>query len=56
MFQNDPAQQNANGRRTLPVPSTFIIDRDGTVKFAYVEADWRVRVEPADVVAALKTL
>jgi hypothetical protein len=26
------------------------------VKFAYVEADWRVRVEPADVVAALKTL
>jgi peroxiredoxin len=56
VFQNDPAQQNANGRRSLPVPSTFIIDRDGTVKFAYVEADWRVRVEPADVVAALKTL
>ena len=43
VFQNDPAQQNANGRRTLPVPSTFIIDRDGTVRFASVNADWRVR-------------
>jgi peroxiredoxin len=56
VFQNDPAKQNANGLRTLPVPSTFIIDRDGIVRFAYVDADWRVRVEPADVVAALKTL
>jgi peroxiredoxin len=56
VFQNDPAKENANGRRTLPVPSTFIIDRDGTVRFASVNADWRVRVEPADVVAALKAL
>jgi peroxiredoxin len=56
VFQSDPAKQNANGRRTLPVPSTFIIDRDGTVRFASVNADWRVRVEPADVIAALKAL
>ena len=54
VFQNDPAKQNADGRRTLPVPSTFVIDRDGTVRFASVNADWRVRVEPADVVAALR--
>ncbi len=56
VFQSDPAKQNANGQRTLPVPSTFIIDRDGTVRFASVDADWRVRVEPADVIAALKAL
>lgn len=56
VFQNDPAQQNANGRRTLPVPSTFIIDRDGTVRFASVNADWRVRVEPDEVIAVLKAL
>ncbi len=56
VFQSDPAKQNANGRRSLPVPSTFIIDRDGTVRFASVNADWRVRVEPADVIAALKAL
>ena len=56
VFKSDPAQQNADGRRSLPVPSTFIIDRDGTVRFAAVNADWRVRVEPADVIAALKAL
>jgi len=56
VFQNDPAAQNANGRRSLPVPSTFVIDRDGIVRFASVNADWRVRTEPDDVIAALKAL
>ena len=56
VFQNDPAQQNADGRRSLPVPSTFVIDPAGTVRFASVDADWRVRVEPVDVVAALRAL
>ena len=56
VFHNDPAEQNADGRRSLPVPSTFVIDRDGIVRFASVDADWRVRVEPADVVAALQAL
>lgn len=56
VFQNDPAAQNADGRRSLPVPSTFVIDRQGVVRFASVNADWRVRVEPTDVVAALKSL
>jgi peroxiredoxin len=48
--------QNADGRRSLPIPSTFVIDRNGIIRFAVVNADWRVRVEPTDVVAALKTL
>ena len=56
VFQNDPALQNADGRRSLPVLATFVIDQDGTVRFASVDADWRVRVEPADVVAALAAL
>jgi peroxiredoxin len=56
LFQNDPAVHNADGRRSLPVPSTFVIDRTGTVRFASVDADWRVRAEPADVIAALEGL
>jgi len=56
VFQNDPAEQNADGRRSLPVPSTFVIDRHGIVRFASVNADWRVRVEPAEVVNALRSL
>jgi peroxiredoxin len=56
LFENDPAEHNADGRRSLPVPSTFVIDRTGTVRFASVDADWRVRAEPADVIAALEGL
>jgi peroxiredoxin len=56
VFQNDPAEQNADGRRSLPVPATFVVDRDGTVRFASVNADWRVRVEPAEILAALWVL
>jgi peroxiredoxin len=53
VFHNDPGQQNADGSRSLPVPATFVIDREGTVRAAFVSADWRVRAEPADVLAAV---
>ena len=56
VFQNDPADQNADHSRSLPVPATFVIDRDGTVRWALVTADWRARAEPADIVAALRAL
>ena len=56
LFQNDPAVHNADGRRSLPVPSTFVIDRTGTVRFAWVDADWRVRARAGDVIAALEGL
>lgn len=56
VFQNDPAVQNADGRRSLPVPATYVIDRSGTVRFASVNADWRIRVEPTEVIAALNAI
>jgi len=56
VFQNDPATQNADHTRSLPVPATFVIDRGGIVRAAFVSADWRYRPEPADIVAALEAL
>jgi peroxiredoxin len=56
VFQNDPASQNADHSRSLPVPATFVIDRDGIVRAAFVSADWRYRPEPADIIAALEAL
>jgi len=38
----------------LPLPATFVIAQDGTIAFAEAHADFRVRPEPADVVAAIK--
>ena len=37
----------------LPLPGTFIVDRRNTITFAEAHADFRVRPEPADVLAAL---
>ncbi len=56
VFQNDPKVQNANGTRSLPVPATFVIDRQGVIRAAFVDADWRVRVAPEDVAAVLASL
>lgn len=37
----------------LPVPGTFAVGRDGVVRHAFVDVDFRNRAEPADVIAAL---
>jgi len=56
VFQNDPREQNADHSRSLPVPATFVIDRNGIIRAAFISADWRYRPEPADIVAALEAL
>jgi peroxiredoxin len=56
VFQNDPAAQNADGTRSLPVPATFVIDRRGIIRAAFVDPDWRVRVAPEQIEAALEEL
>ncbi|MGJ8696873.1 MAG: peroxiredoxin-like family protein [Verrucomicrobiaceae bacterium] len=44
------------GTNKLPLAATYIIARDGTIKWAFVEADYRSRAEPADIVAFLKKM
>jgi peroxiredoxin len=47
---------NGNGRWALPMTATYVIDRRGIIVFADVDADYRRRAEPADVLAHLKTI
>jgi peroxiredoxin len=44
-----------NGDKTweLPIPATYIIDRDGTVLYASANEDYTERPEPADIVQFL---
>ena len=56
VFHNDPRDRNADGSMKLPVPATFIIDLDGVIRARFVNPDWRVRMEPADIIAALLAL
>jgi peroxiredoxin len=37
----------------LPLPATFVIGQDGTILFAEAHADFKVRPEPEEVLAAL---
>ncbi len=50
---NDLPTINRNGQWVLPVPATYLVDAQGMVRHAYVEADYRVRAEPREVVALL---
>ena len=38
------------------MPARYVIDRDGTVKYAVVHADYTKRPEPEETLAALKAL
>lgn len=45
---------NGEGSWRLPLPATYVIGRDGRVLFAEAHADFRVRPEPEEALAALR--
>jgi peroxiredoxin len=49
----DLPAKNGDDSWSLPVPSTFVIEPDGTVSHAWVPGDPRVRVGPEEVLEAL---
>lgn len=40
----------------LPVPATYVLDRTGIVRFAFVDPDFRVRAAPEDVLEVVRRL
>lgn len=48
-FGIDLAAHNGDDSLELPVPATYAIARDGTVLDAFVDADYRKRVEPETI-------
>ena len=51
-FVNLPVA-NGDDSWELPIPATYIVDRDGMVRYAALDADYSVRPEPAELLAAL---
>jgi peroxiredoxin len=58
MTANGKALPGINGDDSweLPVPATFVIDRDATAALAHIDVDYRNRLEPDQIIAALKSL
>jgi peroxiredoxin len=48
----------ANGDESweLPIPATYIVDRDGTIRDAYVNPDFRYRLDPARILQAIEKI
>ena len=47
---------NAGSGWELPVPASYVADRNGVIRFAFADADWSYRAEPAEIVAAVERL
>jgi peroxiredoxin len=45
---------NGDSSWELPIPATFVIDRDGTVLFASAQEDYTNRPEPREILSALR--
>jgi len=52
----DFAYRHGSAEWMLPIPATYVIDRDGVVKGAFVEPDFTVRQEPSDILATVRQL
>jgi peroxiredoxin len=42
---------NGTGKWELPIPATYVIDRSGTIHYAFVDLNHRRRAEPSEVAA-----
>jgi len=47
---------NGNDSWVLPIPATYVIGQNGVIALAYVDVDYRKRLEPTAVVDALRRL
>jgi peroxiredoxin len=48
-----PARNGTQSEWALPVSATYVIDRDGSIIYAYTDADYRDRADPRDVLKVL---
>jgi len=49
-------KHNGPGRWELPVPATYVLDQDGIVRAGEADPDYTVRMEPSEIVAAIRKI
>lgn len=52
----DIPKANGDESYELPLPATYVIDRQGVIQFAFAHEDYTLRAEPLDVLNAVKAL
>ena len=51
-FGIDIPPHNGDQSFELPLPATYVIASDGTIRYAFVNSDYTQRAEPSDIIAA----
>ena len=49
-------EYNGDDAWELPIPGTYVVDQDGTITLAYVDANYTTRLEPGDILESLQGL
>lgn len=55
-FGIDLPKHNGDDSWTLPLPTSLIIDQKGIIRYAAINADYTVRPDPEETIAALKKI
>jgi peroxiredoxin len=55
-FGIDLPEHNGYNNYTLPVPATYLIDREGKIHYSFVELDYKLRANPDEIIEKLKGL
>jgi peroxiredoxin/AcrR family transcriptional regulator len=55
-FDLDIRKLNGTEKSELPVPATFVVGRDGVVRYAFVDPDYTRRAEPEEILKALEQI
>jgi peroxiredoxin len=55
-FGIDLAERHGNEAWFIPMPASFVVDRSGTIRYAFVDVDFTHRAEPEEIVAVLRKL
>ncbi|MEM0981240.1 MAG: peroxiredoxin-like family protein [Cyanobacteria bacterium P01_H01_bin.58] len=55
-FGIDIPAHNGDETFELPIPATYIVRPDGTIAHAFINADYTQRMDPQEILAALKML
>jgi peroxiredoxin len=55
-FGTDLTQRHGNQGWIIPIPATFVVDRAGVVRYAFVEPGFAQRAEPEAIIAAVKAI
>ena len=54
-FNHPLPQKNGVDSWVLPIPATYVIDKQGKILLSFVDVDYRNRLEPSEVITALSS-